>query len=192
MYSTGVQGTEVYCYRIPRDCFEDELVPVFSTCGRIFELRLMIEFSGVNRTYCYVRYWNPDNAKEAIRKLHLYHIRPGHPLAVSQSVDNRKLCVKTVPALKTGVTEPQIAIELSNKVEGVFRVEFIDRRWLQLEFESHRAAALARRLLVPGNITIFGCVGIKQVDWADPEALCSVCFVLLIMEPLLVGTCDWF
>merc|ERR1712083_756697 len=49
---TGPQpdkGTEVYCYRIPRDCFEDELVPVFSSAGQIYELRLMIEFSGTNR-----------------------------------------------------------------------------------------------------------------------------------------------
>ena len=29
------KGTEVYCYRIPRDCFEDELVPVFSSVGKI-------------------------------------------------------------------------------------------------------------------------------------------------------------
>ena len=66
------RGTEIYCYRIPRyhtdelslmrinclnrDCFEDELVPVFASVGRIYELRLMIEFSGTNRTYCYVRY----------------------------------------------------------------------------------------------------------------------------------------
>ena len=40
-----------------RDCFEDELVPVFASVGKIYELRLMIEFSGTNRTYCYVRYY---------------------------------------------------------------------------------------------------------------------------------------
>ena len=99
-------GTEVYVYRIPRDCFEDELVPVFSTCGKIYELRLMIEFSGANRSYCYVRYFDSEDARKAIRGLQNYHIRPGFPLAVTQRVDNRKLCVKTVPALKTGVTEP--------------------------------------------------------------------------------------
>jgi len=163
------QGTEIYCYRIPRDCFEFELVPVFATCGRIFELRLMIEFSGANRSYCYVRYWDPEDAKMAIRKLHNFHIRPGYPLAVTQSVDNRKLCVKTIPPLQSGVTEAEIVDELSTQVMGVIRVKFIARRWLQLEFESHRHAALARRLLVPGNIAIFGRVEIKQVDWADPE-----------------------
>ena len=81
-----LKGTEIY--RIPGDYFEYELVPVFATCGRIFELRLMIEFSGVNRSYCYVRYWDPEDAKMAIRRLHKFHIRPGYPLAVPQSVDN--------------------------------------------------------------------------------------------------------
>ena len=142
---------------------------MFATCGRIFELRLMIEFSGVNRSYCYVRYWDPEDAKMAIRRLHNFHIRPGYPLAVTQSVDNRKLCVKTVPPLQAGVTEAGIVNELCTQVSGVIRVKFIARRWLQLEFESHRHAALARRLLVPGNIAIFGRVEIKQVDWADPE-----------------------
>ena len=54
------KGTEIYCYRwvirgqaflnddlkieyqvcrIPRDCFEDELEPMFSRAGRIYELR---------------------------------------------------------------------------------------------------------------------------------------------------------
>ena len=162
-------GTEVYVYRIPRDCFEDELVPVFSTCGKIYELRLMIEFSGANRSYCYVRYFDSEDARKAIRELQNYHIRPGFPLAVTQSVDNRKLCVKTVPALQYGVTESQIATELSKQVDGVLRVKWIAKRWLQIEFDSHRAAALARRLLVPGDIAIFDRVHIKQVDWADPE-----------------------
>ena len=44
---------KIHCFT--RDCFEDELVPVFASVGRIYELRLMIEFSGTNRTYCYVR-----------------------------------------------------------------------------------------------------------------------------------------
>ena len=54
-------------------------------------------------------------------------------------------------------------------VDGVSGVKFIARRWLQIEFDSHRMAALARRQLVPGNQTMFGHVVIKQVDWADPE-----------------------
>ena len=60
--ATGFQGTWwlLKCSNFTavfiRDCFEDELVPVFASVGKIYELRLMIEFSGTNRTYCYVRY----------------------------------------------------------------------------------------------------------------------------------------
>jgi len=163
------RGTEVYCYRIPRDCFEDELVPVFQSVGKIYELRLMIEFSGANRSYCYVRYCNSEDARKAILMLNNYPIRHGYPLAVTRSVDNRKLCIKTVPPLGSNLAEKNIVEELAKFVDGVSGVKFIARRWLQIEFDSHRMAALARRQLVPGNQTMFGHILIKQVDWADPE-----------------------
>ena len=41
----------------------------------------MIEFSGTNRSYCYVRYTTQEEAREAIKKLNNYHVRPGYPLA---------------------------------------------------------------------------------------------------------------
>ena len=144
------RGTEVYCYRIPRDCFEDELVPVFQTVGKLYELRLMIEFSGANRSYCYVRYCNTEDAKNAIKALNNFQIRPGYPLAVTKSVDNRKLCIKTVPQLGRNVTEKGVTEELAKVVDGVLAVKFIAKRWLKIEFETHRFAALARRQLVPG------------------------------------------
>ena len=161
------KGTEVYCYRIPRDCFEDELVPIFSLVGKIYELRLMIEFSGTNRSYCYVRYTEQKEAREAIRRLNNYQIREGYPLAVTRSVDNRKLNIKTMPQLDK--EEHEVVQELSIVVEGVSRVEFKSRGWIEVEFLTHRQAALARRQLVPGNLVIFDIVQIKVVDWADPD-----------------------
>ncbi|XP_033107286.1 RNA-binding protein 47-like, partial [Anneissia japonica] len=38
---TPSKGCEVFVGKIPRDLFEDELVPVFMKIGRIYELRLM-------------------------------------------------------------------------------------------------------------------------------------------------------
>lgn len=162
------KGTEIYCYRIPRDCFEDELVPVFSSVGKIYELRLMIEFSGTNRSYCYVRYTTQEEAREAIKKLNNYHVRPGYPLAVTRSVDNRKLSIKTMPSLEKE-TEKDVINELSSIVEGVEIVKYQARGWIEVEFSSHRLAALARRQLVPGNVVMFDNIYVKQVDWADPE-----------------------
>lgn len=40
---------QVFIGRIPHDCFEDTLVPLFRQAGELFEFRLMINFSGWNR-----------------------------------------------------------------------------------------------------------------------------------------------
>lgn len=50
------RGCEVFVGKIPRDMYEDELVPVFERAGSIYELRLMMEFSGENRGYAFVMY----------------------------------------------------------------------------------------------------------------------------------------
>ena len=52
------RGCEVYVTRIPRDCFESELLPVFSRVGPIYEQRLMMEQNGLNRGYAYVKFTN--------------------------------------------------------------------------------------------------------------------------------------
>ena len=38
------RGCEVFVGKIPRDCYEDELVPVFEKAGVIYEMRLMMNF----------------------------------------------------------------------------------------------------------------------------------------------------
>ena len=52
------RGCEVYVTRIPRDCFENELVPIFTKVGPVYEHRLMMEHTGANRGYGYVRFTN--------------------------------------------------------------------------------------------------------------------------------------
>lgn len=82
------RGAEVFVGKIPRDCFEDELVPVFEKAGRIYEMRLMMDFSGTNRGYCFVTYCNRSEAKTAVKELDKYEIRKGRFLGVNFSVDN--------------------------------------------------------------------------------------------------------
>ena len=43
------RGSEVFVGKIPRDCYEDELVPIFERAGYIYEIRLMMEYTGQNR-----------------------------------------------------------------------------------------------------------------------------------------------
>ena len=152
-------------------------------------MRMMVDFSGANRYvevvystvfmlnkilstrgYCYVRYCKIEEAQKAIKTLDNYQIRPGSYLRVTRSVDNKKICLKTVPPIPSTFTEEKVLGELRRVLDGASSVRFLNKWWLQVEFTTHRNAALARRKVVPGNVTIFQTQHlIKQVDWADPD-----------------------
>ena len=38
------KGSEVFIGKIPRNCYENELFPLFARIGKIYELRLMMDF----------------------------------------------------------------------------------------------------------------------------------------------------
>ena len=44
-------------------------------CGRIYEMRLMMDFSGSNRGYMFVRFYTIDEARRAIKELNNYEVR---------------------------------------------------------------------------------------------------------------------
>jgi RNA recognition motif-containing protein len=90
--------SEIYVGNIPRLCFEDELVPVFERVGQIYEMRLMMDFSGSNRGYGFVKYLSPEIATLAVKTLNNYEIRPGQRIRVVISVDNCKLLLENIPS----------------------------------------------------------------------------------------------
>ena len=166
------RGAEVFVGKIPRDVFEDELVPVFETAGRIYELRLMMDFDGKNRGYAFVMYHTKAEAKGAVKKLNNYEIRKGRLLGVCYSVDNCRLFVGGIPKSKK---KDDIFSEMTKVTEGVVDVivypsasdKTKNRGFAFVEYTSHRAAAMARRKLIPGRIQLWGHS--IAVDWAEPE-----------------------
>ncbi|MEJ1274632.1 RNA binding motif protein 47 [Cricetulus griseus] len=166
------RGCEVFVGKIPRDVYEDELVPVFETVGRIYELRLMMDFDGKNRGYAFVMYCHKHEAKRAVRELNNYEIRPGRLLGVCCSVDNCRLFIGGIPKMKK---RGEILEEIAKVTEGVLNVivyasaadKMKNRGFAFVEYESHRAAAMARRKLMPGRIQLWGHQ--IAVDWAEPE-----------------------
>ncbi|XP_048220343.1 RNA-binding protein 47 isoform X3 [Perognathus longimembris pacificus] len=166
------RGCEVFVGKIPRDVYEDELVPVFESVGRIYELRLMMDFDGKNRGYAFVMYCHKHEAKRAVRELNNYEIRPGRLLGVCCSVDNCRLFIGGIPKTKK---REEILEEIAKVTEGVLDVivyasaadKMKNRGFAFVEYESHRAAAMARRKLMPGRIQLWGHQ--IAVDWAEPE-----------------------
>lgn len=54
--------------KIPRDLYEDELVPLFEKAGPIWDLRLMMDpLSGQNRGYAFITFCNKEAAQEAVK-----------------------------------------------------------------------------------------------------------------------------
>ena len=68
--------SQVFCGKIPKDVFEDELIPLFEKCGQIWDLRLMMDpLTGLNRGYCFVTYCDKDGASEAVKQVcFLYYL----------------------------------------------------------------------------------------------------------------------
>ena len=59
---------QVFVGKIPRDLFEDTLVPLFEKAGPIWDLRLMMDpLTGLNRGYAFLTYCNKDAALEAVK-----------------------------------------------------------------------------------------------------------------------------
>ena len=113
-------------------CLQDELVPLFLSAGRLYQVRMMVEFSGANRGYCYLKYSNPTEAEAARVRLDSQQVRPGVWLACNKSVDNKKISVKIVPHLPPGFSDQQILQEIREFIQGVLNVKKIDIRWLEV------------------------------------------------------------
>lgn len=88
---------EVFVGKVPRHLNESDIYPVFRRIGVIYELRLMMDFSGSNRGFCFVMYANAVNAKTAIDVLNNYEISKKRRICVLASVNNRRLCATQLP-----------------------------------------------------------------------------------------------
>ncbi|XP_071550134.1 probable RNA-binding protein 46 [Panulirus ornatus] len=165
------RGSEVFVVRLPRDLFEDELLPVVERAGTVYQLRLMMTFTGTNRGYAFVTYATPLVAELAVKMLNNYEIRSGSYIGVRLSVDNRRLYLGNIPVSRT---KQELLQEMQQVTEGVVKVimhgrlkdRSKNRGYAFVEYESHRAAAMARRKLF-SHLMPWGLRDIT-VDWAKP------------------------
>jgi len=76
------KGAEVFIGKLPRDVFEDELLPLVNQLGTIVEFRIMLDYNGFNRGYAFVTYKTRAEASKALKALNNYEIRKGKLLGV--------------------------------------------------------------------------------------------------------------
>lgn len=150
------EGNEVFMVKIPRSCFEDEILPFMLQAGRIYKMRLMMDFSGFNRGFCFLKYFTTEDASRACRLLDGQVLRKGQtpPIGVCISFDNRRLFFDNLPikcnkeALIKCLKQHELDVvdaQMPNVAPDA------EKRIAFVEFRSHEEAARARRILVPAD-----------------------------------------
>merc|ERR1719334_2105479 len=117
-------------------------------------------------------YTSTADARRAVKELNNFEIRKGRLIGVCHSVDNCRLFVGGIPKTKY---KAEIIEEMRKVTDGVVDVivypsvndKTKNRGFAFVEYENHRAAAMARRKLIPGRIQLWGHQ--IMVDWAEPE-----------------------
>ncbi|KAM6225199.1 dead end protein homolog 1 [Rhynchocyon petersi] len=163
-------GSEVFIGRLPQDVYEHQLIPLFQRVGRLYEFRLMMTFSGLNRGFAYARYSSRRGAQAAIATLHNHPLRPSCLLLVCRSTEKCELSVDGLPA---GLSRRTLLLALQPMSSGLQEVLLLSSprqaptQIALLKFSSHRAAAMAKKALMEGQSALFG----EQVtvEWLKPD-----------------------
>merc|ERR1712071_219879 len=174
------KGCEVFVGKIPRDVMEDELFNLFSSIGTVYELRLMMDFSGCNRGFAFIQFACLDDVSRAIKLTNNYELRPRHRIGVVRSKDNCRLFIGGIPKNKK---QEEIQEEIQKLTEGVRKVivyssitdKTKNRGFAFVEYDNHRLASKARRKLIPDRIHLWGKM--VAVDWAEPEPIVEECIM---------------
>ncbi|NWT97109.1 DND1 protein, partial [Urocynchramus pylzowi] len=163
-------GTEVYIARLPQDIYENTLIPLFQRAGKLYEFRLMMTFSGLNRGFAYARYASRQDAQSAIAAFHRFPLRRGCTIVVCWSTQKRELVVS---GLGASVSQQELEATLQRVTEGICSVTLHaspspkQAKLAVLKYRSHEAAALAKKALMEGNLWLWEAK--MRVDWLEPQ-----------------------
>uniref|UniRef100_G1SLD3 Dead end protein homolog 1 n=1 Tax=Oryctolagus cuniculus TaxID=9986 RepID=G1SLD3_RABIT len=163
-------GSEVFIGRLPQDVYEHQLIPLFQRVGRLYEFRLMMTFSGLNRGFAYARYSSRRGAQAAIATLHNHPLRPSCPLLVCRSTEKCELSVEGLPP---GLSHHALLLALQPLGPGLQEALLLPSpgpaltQIALLKFSSHRAAAMAKKALVEGQSRL--CGEQVAVEWLKPD-----------------------
>lgn len=167
------QNNEVFVGKIPRDLFENELLPLLESAGHVYKIRYMMEFSGFNRGFAFIKYRTREEALTAVKRLDGAVVRNGTSrIGVKISFDNKCLFFGKLP-VETTAKQLIKLLEMAD-VKGIVAARMSTAkngqtyRNAHVDFETHDAASKARRLLLPGDVIIFNRK--LTLDWAKVDS----------------------
>ncbi|NWJ12149.1 DND1 protein, partial [Crypturellus undulatus] len=163
-------GSEVFIGKLPQDVYENTLIPLFQSVGKLYEFRLMMTFSGLNRGFAYAKYSSRRSAKMAVTALNNFEVQKGCSILVCRSTEKREL---SMDGLATSLSQKHLEILLQEAAEGILSITLYPSPYQKqaqlavLKYSSHRAAAMAKKSLMEGNTRISE-EGLR-VEWLKPD-----------------------
>ncbi|CAG9856058.1 unnamed protein product [Phyllotreta striolata] len=151
--SHGRRGTEVFVKNLEPDVLLQEIFEFVLPLGEVYQIRLLLEFSGYCRGYCYVNFFEVESARKAMMVLCGRKIR-GSSVVVKMSFDNNRLEIADVPKDRS---VQEIFQELSKVIgSGLQEVFFVNSRTDKhcrnciLVYNTHKNALEARKKMFNG------------------------------------------
>ncbi|KAL2077268.1 hypothetical protein ACEWY4_026772 [Coilia grayii] len=165
---TPSTGCEIFLCQLPREVYEDTLIPLCQTVGPLYEFRLMMNFSGQNRGFAYAKYATPSAAREAVRTLHRSTLPCGTSLVVRLSTEKHQLVLEGLPDVLERVDLMKVLGELGEGLVGLkLKTAMVgpqrQRQTTALAtYSSHHAASMVKKVQFGVTLT---------VSWTSSTAL---------------------
>ncbi|XP_056416299.1 dead end protein homolog 1 [Hyla sarda] len=159
-------GSEIFIGNLPQEVYEHVLIPLFQRVGKLYEFRLMMTFSGLNRGFAYARYPTKRVADLAIAHLNGHEIQPGFKIVVCRSTEKSELKLDGLPGFVDKASLERILGGMTTGVRAVYLYASPTsntKNMAVVKYNSHREAALAKKSLCEGVQVLYGCP--FTVDW---------------------------
>lgn len=196
---------ELYVKNIPRRFKGEDLWPLFERYGRIYHIRVLMDYNDLNRGFAYVTFSTPFEAQLCMELLNYYFVFPGYHLNICRSTDKHRLFANYIPQdVAVAVVHAKFK-EIFQEMRDFFMPAVsqtrrtpkqeeghLHRGFAFLEFESHQEAVAAKKLVYTGVLQIWNAQ--VKISWARPQDGAvpedeDVCFYpRLFIRPFATGT----
>ncbi|XP_052863575.1 APOBEC1 complementation factor-like [Anopheles cruzii] len=139
---------ELFFSGIPKQYGPDELVPLLSSVGRIYQIRMYLNFDGTSRGFCFVHYCSPDAFAKARTLTRNGLLDRNHCLKIRPSKDISWVKMRRVDnTLSRERIESRIHDVTKLKGFSVTLQRNVRQQDAKIKFASHEDAIKALRIL---------------------------------------------
>lgn len=154
---------EIFVRNLPRDCFEDEILPHFERFGPIYKFRLLIDYDNLTRGYGYLIFYLEKSALIALDLMGYYIIRKDIIMDVEKSFEKSCLLAMNIPSNHTDEAIKQQFLKIFKQITSITINRHNELNMKEnntckalLEFPNHKDALTAKQYGSKGTLNLWG------------------------------------